>query len=252
MAWMSPGFDSPWVHIITSLKYAMKFFSSLKRSAINFLEPYKTKGPATYAAAQQAVGGLLILDGFVGIENPFDQHKRPGIFGSLAGIAFGLIFVFISTLFGGFAGVDKMTEQTPATVISVQANADSSACSAQVRYVVAGREYKQNSPYNSSGYCSLVPGSTIQINYDPDMPGNWGYNPKTIINFLRIFQVAGILVIVSSFITFIIRLLSIYFGWKLLKAGRRNAADLPAGTNLQTIIDEVKQNFTTAIFGKIH
>ena len=40
----------------------MRFFSSLKQRAIIFLEPYKTKGPATYAAAEQAIGALLIRE----------------------------------------------------------------------------------------------------------------------------------------------------------------------------------------------
>ena len=34
-----------------------------------------------------------------------------------------------------------------------------------------------------------------------------------------------------------------------LKDGRKNAASLPAGTNLQTMIDEVKKDFTASIFG---
>lgn len=227
----------------------MKFFSSLKQTAINFLEPYKTKGPATYAAAQQAVGGLLILDGFVGIENPLGRQKRPGIFGSLMGIVLGVVFVFIPIFFGGLFGVDKMTESVKATVVSVQSNSGSGTCSAMVRYMVDGREYEQNSSYSSTGYCSLVQGSTIQINYDPNMPGSWGYNPGTVKNFLLMFQGVGILIIVSSCFTFIVRFLSIYFGWKLLKNGRKNAASLPAGTNLQTMIDEIKQNFTASIFG---
>lgn len=142
-----------------------------------------------------------------------------------------------------------MTEKTQATVVSVQRSSDSGACSAVVSYFVGGQKYEQSSSYSSSDMCALTQGSTIEISYDPNQPGKWGYNPGTIKNFLRIFQGAGILVVVSSFFTFIVRFLSIYFGWKLLKDGRKNAANLPAGTNLQTMIDEIKGNFTASIFG---
>ena len=36
---------------------------------------------------------------------------------------------------------------------------------------------------------------------------------------------------------------------KLLKDGRKNAAQLSGGTNMQTMIDEIKKNFTASIFG---
>jgi hypothetical protein len=58
----------------------------------------------------------------------------------------------------------------------------------------------------------------------------------------------GIFVLISSIGTFFIRLLSIIFGWKLLKDGRKNAANLPAETSLQTMINEIKQNFIASIF----
>lgn len=76
----------------------MKFFSSLKQKAINFLEPYKAKGSATYAAAEQAIGAILITDGFIGIENPFGQKNRPEIFGSLMGIAWSRIHFYTNNI----------------------------------------------------------------------------------------------------------------------------------------------------------
>jgi hypothetical protein len=45
----------------------MKFFSSLKGQATSFLDQYKQQSPATFAAAEQAIGGVLIADGFIGI-----------------------------------------------------------------------------------------------------------------------------------------------------------------------------------------
>ena len=235
----------------------MKFFSSLKQKAINFLEPYKTKGPATYAAAEQAIGAILITDGFIGIDNPFGQKKRPGIFGTIGGIVLGVIFMFIPTFFGNISGINDMTAVTSATVVSVgQANytrnsngSSSASCPLTVSYSVNSQEYTNQSSISSSNYCSLSAGQIITINYNPANPGSWAYGAKTISNFLQIFFWAGLLALISSIITFFIRLFSIIFGWKLLKDGRKNAASLPAGTNLQTMIAEIKQNFVSLIFG---
>jgi hypothetical protein len=235
----------------------MKFFSSLKQTAINFLEPYKTKEPATYAAAEQAIGAILITDGFIGIDNPFGRNKRPGIFGTIGGIVIGVIFMFIPTFFGNISGINNMTAVTSATVVSVGSadytiddNGGSSAsCPLTVSYSVNGREYTNKSSISSSNYCSLSGGQTITINYNPANPGSWAYGAKTISNFLQIFFWVGLLALISSIITFFIRLFSIIFGWKLLKDGRKNVANLPSGTNLQTMIEEIKRNFTASIFG---
>jgi len=235
----------------------MKFFSSLKQKAINFLEPYKAKGPATYAAAEQAIGAILITDGFIGIENPFGAKKRPGIFGTIGGVVLGVIFMFIPSFFGNISGINDMTATTSATVVSVgQANytrnsngGSSDSCPMTATFSVDGKEYTNQSSMSSSEYCSFSPGQVITINYNPNNPGAWVYGAKTVNNLLQIFFWAGLLALISSIITFFIRLFSIIFGWKLLKDGRKNAANLPAGTNLQTMIDEIKRNFTASIFG---
>jgi hypothetical protein len=226
------------------------FFKNLKNEANSFLSQYKNENPTTYAAAQQSIGGLLILDGFVGIDNPFGGKRRPGIFGSLLGIVVGLIFVFMPVIFNGLSGFNKMTETTTATVVSVQhsASQDGDSCTAVARYNVAGKDYNQNSSYGSSSFCSLTSGSTITINYNPDNPGSWGYDVKTISTYLKIFPFVGILAVISSLVTFVIRLLSIIFGWKLLKSGRALAKTLPAGTDYSTLKEEIRQNFVKRIF----
>lgn len=235
----------------------MIFFSSIKQHAINFLQTYKTKEPATYAAAEQAIGAILMTDGFIGIDNPFGRKKRPGIFGTIGGMILGVIFMFIPTFFGNVTGINQMTATTSATVVSVgQAtytrnnNGSSSAsCSLTVSYSVNGQQYSNPSSISSGNYCSLSQGQVITVNYNPASPGSWVYGAKTISNILQIFFWAGLLVIISSIITFFIRLFSIIFGWKLLRDGRKNAANLPPGTNLQTMIEEIKRNFTSSVFG---
>lgn len=234
----------------------MAIFSSLKQNAINFLEAYKTKEPATYAAAQQAIGAILITDGFIGIDNPFGAKKRAGIFGTIGGMVLGVIFMFVPTFFGNMTGINQMTATTSATVVSVGEaketggdNSSSSSCSLTASYSVNEQAYNNQSSMSGSDYCSLSQGQLITINYNPANPASWVYGAKSISNILQIFFWLGLFTLVSSIITFFIRLFSIIFGWKLLRDGRKNAANLPAGTNMQTMINEIKKDFTSSIFG---
>lgn len=226
----------------------MKLFSSLKQKAKDFIEPYKSQNPATYAAAEQAIGAVLIADGFLGIDNPFGDKKRPGIFGTIIGMIFGVVFMFTPAFIGNITNIDKMTSQVQATVTEVNSGTDG-VCSLKASYLVDGEQYTNQSSFSSSDYCSLSIGQSIVVNYDSTNPGSWGYGVNKIGGFMKIFFWAGLLVLISSIITFFIRLFSIIFGWKLLRDGRRNAAMLPPGTDLGTIIMEIKKNFTESIFG---
>jgi hypothetical protein len=225
----------------------MKIFSTLKNQASGFLESYKAKGPASYAAAQQAIGAVLIADGFVGIDNPLGQKKRPGIFGTIIAIGMAIVFIFIPSFSGGMMKIDNMTAITEAKVVTVGSSGES--CSLTVSYTVNGREYTKQSSMSSSNYCSLSEGESISINYDPANPGSWIYGAKMVKGFLSIFFWVGIFLLISSIITFFIRLFSIIFGLKLLMAGRKNAKALPPDTDWKTMIGEIRQNFTSSIFG---
>lgn len=229
----------------------------IKTKASDFLSHYKQQDPAAYAAAQQAVGGLLIIDGFIGIDNPFGGKKRSGIFGSFVGIIVGILFIFAGSLFLGLTGIGKMTATTTATVVSVGApvqtstntnGSSSSTCSLTARYTVGGREYTNQASDSSSSYCGHSVGDTVTINYNPDKPGSWSMDVATVKLVMKIFSVVGIVVAILSLFTFVIRLLSIIFGWKLLKSGRALAKTLPAGTDLGTAISEIRQSFSRMLF----
>lgn len=235
----------------------MKLFSTLKKQATSFLEQYKQKNPATYAAAEQAIGSILIVDGFIGIENPFGGKKRPGIFGTIGGVVLGIVFMLVPVFMGNITNMNNMTATTSATIVSVGTTSpaysssnrsEAASCSLKVHYLVDGKEYTQQSSVSSSSYCSLAQGQAITINYDPQKPGSWIYGAKTFGLIFQIFFWIGILIIISSIITFFIRLLSIIFGWKLLRNGRKDAANLPQGANLETLINEIKQDFAKTVF----
>ncbi|HET7320484.1 MAG TPA: DUF3592 domain-containing protein, partial [Candidatus Saccharimonadales bacterium] len=234
---------------------------NLKGEATSFLNKYKSENPAAYAAAEQAVGGLLILDGFIGIDNPLGGKKRPGIFGSLTGVVVGVVFMLAPTFFGNVTGINKLTATTNATIVSVGqpqvsqtrnsngTTSTSSSCSATAKYTVNGKTYTQQSSMSSSGMCGFTVGATIPINYDPANPGNWGSDIKTVKTIFKVFFWAGLAVVVSSIVTFLIRLASIIFGWKLLKNGRALAKTLPPGTDLSGTIKQIEHEFKTSLFG---
>lgn len=240
----------------------MFIYSSLKSKAQGFLKKYKEKDTATYAAAEQAIGGLLILDGFIGIDNPLGGKKRPGIFGTVIGFAIGIMFIFMPAIFGQISGTSKMTSTTTAKVVSVgspqvsttsNSNGSTStatSCSLTATYTVNGQSYTEISSSGSSSNCSQAAGNTISINYNPNSPSSWTgtSDAKSMKQASTIFMFAGILVAIVSFFTFLIRLFSIIFGWKLLKNGRALAATLPKGTSLDTVIEQIKKEFKTSLF----
>jgi Protein of unknown function (DUF3592) len=232
-------------------------YKNLKTQAVEFLDNYKKDNPATYAAAQQAIGGLLILDGFVGIDNPLGGKKRTGIFGSLLGVVVGSLLVFGTSMFSNLLGINKLTANTTATVTSVSQpanttsnNSNGGTCTPQASYTVDGQQFTQTSSSSSSSACSLTQGQVININYDPSNPGNWAYDLESAKTLLKIFPVVGGLIAATGLFTFIIRLVSILFGWKLLKSGRSLAKTLPSSTDLSTVKSEIKQNFTKTVFGQ--
>ena len=237
----------------------MFIYSSLKNTAQGFLEKYKEKDTATYAAAEQAIGGLLILDGFIGIDNPLGGKKRSGIFGTVTSMFIGVIFIFLPVIFGSISGINKMTAMTTSSVVSVgppQTSTSTSnnqtttttTCSLTVKYTVNGQDYTQTSSTGDASYCSKTIGSAVTINYNPNDPNSWATDVKSTKLLLKIFMYVGILVVISSFFTFLIRLFSIIFGWKLLRSGRALAATLPSGTDLGTVINQIKTEFKTSLF----
>lgn len=233
------------------------FYTNIKNQAAQFLNGYKEKNPATFAAAQQAIGGLLILDGFIGIDNPVGDKKRSGIFGSLIGVILGTALVFGTGFIGNFFGINKMTATTTATVVNVSQPTPSSSsnnnsggsCTPQATYTVNGKEYTQTASSGSSSACSLTQGQSININYDPNNPGAFAYDLNTIKSVLKLVPYFGAIVAITSLVTFVIRLFSIIFGWKLLISGRALAKTLPADTDLTTIKNEIRQNFAKSVFG---
>ncbi|MGB3945499.1 MAG: DUF3592 domain-containing protein [Candidatus Saccharimonadales bacterium] len=235
----------------------MKLFSTLKNQATGFLDQYKQRDPASYAAAQQAVGGLLILDGFVGIDNPFAGKKRSGIFGTLIMVIMGIIFMLLPTFIGNMTGMNKMTAQTTGQVVSVgepRTSTDSdgnktTTCNFTAKYSVNGKQYQSASSSSSSSACQMTAGQSVNIDYNPDNPSQWMNDRKIWSMILNIFFFIGIFILLTGIVTFVIRLISIIFGWKILQSGRALAKTLPGGADLGATINTMKNDFKKMVFG---
>lgn len=234
----------------------------VKSAAEGFLNQYRTGNPASYAAALQAVGGLLILDGFIGIDNPFGSKKRSGIFGSLIGVVFGIVILFFGGLFFNLLGAQNLTADATGQITAIGApqthtdtdsdgnKSTSTTCSMTVQYTVSGKEYTRPTKSESSGNCNTAVGNSIAIKYDPANPNDFdtASTVNTINTIKKFTPFIGLFVLLSSGVVFTIRLLSIIFGWKLLKTGRAMAKTLPAGTDLSTVKNEIRQNFAQHLF----
>lgn len=245
-----------------NLKSVMFKLSDVKNKATSFLGDYEQKDPATLAAAEQAVGGLLILDGVIGIDNPFGGKKRSGIFGSFIGVLIGIAIIFFGGLFFNLFGTQKLTADTTGQITAIGApqshtetdsdgtKSTSTTCTMAVSYTVDNKSYTQSTATGSSSNCNAVVGSNIAIKYDPASPNNFD-TASTVNTFNAIKKTApfvGLLVLIASLVTFVIRLLSIIFGWKLLRHGRGLAKTLPGGSGLKSQISQIRQEFKKTFF----
>lgn len=233
----------------------MKLFKSLTSTAKETIAKYEKQNLASFAAAQEAIGGILILDGFIGIDNPLGGKKRPGIFGTLIAILLGIVFMFIPTIFGNMTGMSKMTANTQATVTDVNRSQStdsdgnkSISCTLSAKYRVNGQDFNNSTSYGSSSFCSLSPGQSITIDYNPNETQSWGYATKQTAALVGIFFWAGLFVAIAGLFTFVLRLLSIIFGWILLQRGRKLAATLPKGANIESVKEEIKKSFLGEVF----
>ena len=236
--------------------------NEIKNKASSFLGNYEQKDPTLLAAAEQAVGGLLILDGIVGIDNPFGGKKRSGIFGALIGVILGTIILLFGGSFFNLFGTKDLTADTtghvtsigaPQTHISTDNNGNkstSTSCSLNVRYTVGEKEYSQPTKSASSDNCNATVGSNVAIKYNPNNPSDYDTagTVNTINTIKKFLPFIGLFILLVSLVTFTIRLLSIIFGWKLLRHGRNLAKTLPNSGNIGSQISQIQQEFKKTFF----
>ena len=218
------------------------------------LNEYESRDPHLAGQIRRGVGGVLIADGLVGLENPFDGKKtRPGILGSLIGIIFGVPFLFIGLFIAGTgADTDSVTTGT-VSQLSVSNSGDSGpTCTITATYKVDGKEYVKTAAISSSGDCSKSVGTPVEVKYNSANPAEAEVGPSSFW-FGLIFVGAGLLVMVTGILTFLIRAASIIFGIMIYRSGSKMVAANPArssDTDIAATVGQAKEKITNFIVGK--
>ncbi len=211
---------------------------------------FDDENPRTAGRIRQVVGGVLIADGLVGLENPFDGEKsRPGILGAALGIVGGIA----ALVFGIFTYVhapdpDASTTGTITGVVTTTDDDGDKTCDITAEFTVDGQTYTGASASSDKDLCQYRDGSSIKVDYEAADPAEnvVGNSEKKVAVLLGIF---GVLAFIVSVITFVIRAASIYFGWKLWRAGSKMVKANPDTGEDEQVVAEVKKKFTALITG---
>ncbi|WP_129787138.1 DUF3592 domain-containing protein [Promicromonospora panici] len=210
------------------------------------LSRYESDNPHTAGQIRRAVGGVLIADGFVGLENPFDGKKtRPGIVGAMVSVVLGLVFVavayFMTTL-----GPDTDTETT-GQVVAVNG---SETCSMRAEFVVDGTTYTARSTGQSSTNCDHAPGDTVTVLYDSANPARSTTEEPMLNVFAWVFGGVGVLVAVGGLVTTAIRAASIVFGVTLWRSGSKMIRENPRTADDAGLVEQARQAITRLLTAK--
>jgi hypothetical protein len=216
---------------------------------------YENQNPHTAGQVRATVGGVLLADGLVGLEDPFDNKKsRPGILGSLTGMGISVVFIVVGIfIMGTAAETDSVTDGTIAS-ISEPSKPDSQgkgggACSLTANFVVDGRTYSATTDVSSSGNCNRGINESIEVKYNSANPNENSVGMSSG-KFGLIFAGIGALVFIPALFTFAIRLASIIFGLRLLMSGRKMMAENPKTVDDAGIIAESKQVVINLLKGR--
>jgi len=206
--------------------------------------------PHTAGRIRQTLGGVLIADGLVGLENPFDGKKsRPGILGAALGIVAGIaLCIFGIHSFLTAPDPDAVAQGTVTSLTSTTDEDGDRECRIGASFEVDGQTYSSRSSGRSADNCGYSEGAGIEVHYESASPTeNYvGTSPKMTATLLAI---GGVLAALISFITFLIRAASIWFGWKLWRTGSAMVKANPKSENDDQLVADVKKKFTGFVTG---
>lgn len=229
----------------------MKLFGHAREvvgKAKDVVAEYDAQSPHTAGQVRQTIGGLLIADGLVGLENPLGGRSRPGIFGHMFQALFGLIFVVVG--FSVHAMISPEGDATTTgtiTKVIYSTGEDGNTCSLTAEFWVGDVPYRAATTHSSSSFCSENVGGTVDIRYDSANPADADIDDNVLTWFILIFPAAGLLVMIPSLVGLTFSAAAIFFGWRLLRTGRAMSAANPATTTDQGIVAEAKEKFLAMV-----
>ena len=210
------------------------------------LSRYESGNPHTAGQVRRAVGGVLVADGLVGLENPLDGQKtRPGIAGALISVVFGLVFIAVA-VFMATLGPDTDAETT-GHVVAVEGT---DTCSMRADFVVDGTTYTARSTGSSSGNCSHAPGDPVTVHYSSADPSQ-STTAEPILGIVGwVFGGVGVLIVVGGLFTAVVRAASIVFGLTLWRSGSKMIRENPRTADDAGVVTEARQAITRLLTAK--
>ncbi len=203
--------------------------------------------PHTAGRVRQTIGGLLIADGLVGLENPLNGRKsRAGILGAALLLVFGVACVGLSIWLMQRGPETDAT--TTGQVTAVEDVPSRDTCPIDATFTVDGQDYEVQSSSESSGNCDRAIGSPIEVSYDSTDPRvNEIAGASRLLYFVLAF---GVLYLVLGLVLFVIRAITIVVGARLYFAGRKQAAANPRTPEDSGAVDAVRKQFVGLIFAR--
>ena len=232
-----------------------KQFARLKTGASDIVRKHEGGSPRTAGRVYQAIGGLLVADGLIGLQNPFSRNKaRPGIFGALVFCAVGAGVLIATPFLVKIPEVDSMTVGSISRISEPRVSKDDEdsvdTCSYDVRYAVDDKEYTVKSGFSSSTACKSHIGDPVDVHYLASTPsrGVVGIGIQKAIRWGGMGF--GALFLLIGVVTFVIRAITLFFGVKLFLRGRRLVKTSPPSQDDDgSVVRAAKDAFMQMRFG---
>ena len=201
----------------------LKQITRLRTGTLEIVRDYEDGQPRTLGRVYQVGGGLLVADGLVGLENPFDNKKsRPGILGAVLLGLIGLVFTVLALFVFAVPETDSVATGSIARISAPSPPSDDGAptCSYDAIYSVNGTTYTARSTVHSDTICHKRVGSSVQVHYLDADPGTGVLDRGTQKLFRWGALAVGLIMMAVGGVTFLIRTAAIFFGTKLFLRGR--------------------------------
>lgn len=219
--------------------------------AKSVLAKFETGAPHTAGQVRMAVGSVLVADGLVGLEDPFDGKKaRPAVLGALAHAAFAGIFLFAGLfVLGALDHYDATTTGTVSWVSEPTRADDSGACTAKALFDVDGKAYTAVSDSPARAFCNLRLGTEIGVWYDTADPSKSMVGEPVANPVAWVFVAAGAALLFGALVTLTLRVAAIVFGVMLIRSGRRMVAENPKSHGDAGLVVEARRAIVNLIKG---
>ena len=215
------------------------------QAATELLNDYRGDG-YTQGHAEQTVGGLLMADGLVGIQNPLDGGKSHG------GLNASLICLVVGSIFlvGGLYLVHDLSDRMPENPTAVQGTVayvsrGGNGCAITAFYSVNGARHQTSSSLGDQYHCSSSVGVNIEVTYNALRP-EIGVVPEPNGWVAGIVPLLGWFVFLGAIVSMIRCLTELVGGGLMRRHGRKLVNSSPA-VPVDRMIADVTMRFSTIL-----